>query len=129
MEAMKRRYRKRFPELHIVIEAGHRNSGDAERIFLEVKKEFEDAGCNMLRTMTVVAKDECDPLMMADFVAHQTFLIRTNARPEPPALSPQQSVPRGLTAITHFESTPEGLANIRGHVIALAAANRRTKKC
>jgi hypothetical protein len=118
MEVMKRKHRKRVPQLHIVIEAGHRNSGDAERIFLEVKKEFEDAGINMLRTITKAAKDECDPLMMADFVAHSTFMIQTGARPEPPDLSAQR-LPRGATGITHFESTPEGLANIREHVISM----------
>jgi hypothetical protein len=121
---MKRQYRKRVPDLHIVIEEGHRNSGDAERIFLEVKKEFEDAGFNMLRTITKAAKDECDPLMMADFVAHSTFMVQTGATPEPTDFS-SRPLPRGATGITHFESTPEGLANIREHVIS---AIRKAKK-
>jgi len=50
-QAMKRRHRKTIPELHIVIEAGHPNSGDAERIFLEIKKEFDEEGINMLKTL------------------------------------------------------------------------------
>ena len=126
-EAMKRKHRKKFPALHVVLEAGHRNFGDAERIFLEVKKEFDDLGCNMLRTITKAVKDECDPLMMADFVAHMTFLIQTTAlaggRPTPPS----QVIPRGATGITHFESTPEGLANIRADAIAKASLSKRAQ--
>ena len=49
-EALKRQHRKKVPPLHIVLEAGHNNYGDAERIFLEVKN-FEERGSNMLRTI------------------------------------------------------------------------------
>jgi hypothetical protein len=80
LESAKRQYRKKFPELHIVLEAGHRNAGDAERIFVEMKKEFESIGCNILRTLTKATKDDCDPLMMADFIAHYTFMIKRAPR-------------------------------------------------
>jgi hypothetical protein len=128
-EAMKRQHRKKFPELHIVLEAGHPNSGDAERIFLEMKKEFEDAGINMLRTLTLAAKDECDPLMMADFIAHTSLMINRKERtglifnPQP-VTGGQNPVERGDTGITHFQSTPEGLANIRAHVLEKARRAR-----
>jgi hypothetical protein len=125
LEAMKRKRRKKFPDLHIVLEAGHRNAGDADRIFLEVRKEFAAVG--LLQTLTFSEKDECDPLMMADFAAHSTLLINRQARAENRPVPPSQSVPRGFVGITHFQSTPEGLANIRDHALKMVAVHRRVK--
>lgn len=122
-ETIKRKYRKKYPDLHIVLEAGHPNSGDAERIFSEIKKEFESVGLNILRSLTITAKDKCDPLMMADFVAHSTLMLDRKAR-SGQAVSNPQPVQRGFTGITHFQSTPEGLANIRAHVLEQATRKR-----
>jgi len=40
----KRRLRGRFPELHLVLESGHVNAGDAKRIFDEVRKSSATQG-------------------------------------------------------------------------------------
>ena len=125
LEAMKRKRRGKFPDLHIVLEAGHRNSGDAERIFLEVKTEFASVG--LLKTLKLADKDECDPLMMADFAAHSTLLINRRARAENRPVPSSTDVPRGYVGITQFQSTPDGLANIREHAIKMAAVHRRVK--
>ena len=124
LETMKRKYRKKIPDLYIVLEAGHQNSGDAQRIFLEMKKEFESLGINMLRTLTLATKDDCDPLMMADFVAHSTLMINRRARAAGRTVPASETVPRKMTGITHFESTPEGLANIRAHILEKAIRKR-----
>jgi hypothetical protein len=69
-QAWRRRYKKKLPELHIILEAGHKNAGDAERVFVDVKKEFDAFGFTVLRTLTKAAKDECSPLMIADASAN-----------------------------------------------------------
>jgi hypothetical protein len=51
-EVLKRQLRNRVPPLHIVLEAGHANFGDAERIFLEERQVWVRAGCLILRTLT-----------------------------------------------------------------------------
>lgn len=56
-EVLKRRRRNRIPPLDIVLEAGHANCGDAERIFLEEKNRWERAGLPVLRTLIVADKD------------------------------------------------------------------------
>jgi hypothetical protein len=126
LQAMKRKRKGKFPDLHIVLEAGHRNSGDAERIFLEVKKEF--AALGLLRTLRLAEKDECDPLMIADFAAHSTLLLNRRARAEDRPLPSSDEVPRGFVGISHFLSTPEGLANIREHALKMAAVHRRVRR-
>jgi hypothetical protein len=45
---------------------------------------------------------------------------RSGGRPLPDS----EIVPRGKTGITHFESTPEGLANIRDIALKIATRNR-----
>jgi hypothetical protein len=43
--------------LHVVMESGHKNAGDAERIFYEVKKELKGES-NLLSSIKFSAKDE-----------------------------------------------------------------------
>jgi len=60
-----RNYRDR---LHIVMEAGHPNVTDCERIFLDLKaKFFRLAGADFLGTFTIESKTSCPPLMISDF--------------------------------------------------------------
>jgi Protein of unknown function (DUF3800) len=115
LEMMKRKYRRKFPKLHIVLEAGNPNSGDAERIFLESKKESGSLG--ILQTLTLATKEDCDPLMMADFVAHSTLLLNRRAREQNRPTPQSQIVPRRMLGITHLESTPQGLANLRAMAV------------
>jgi hypothetical protein len=58
------------------MEAGHRNFGDAERIFLEVKMDLiKKFDCDILQTITKAEKDSCGQLMVSDYIAHSTFLV------------------------------------------------------
>lgn len=123
LEMMKRKYRGKFPKLHLVLEAGHENSGDAERIFVEMKAEYGRLG--IFQTLTLATKDDCDPLIMADFLAHSTLLLNRHARAQNKPTPPSQKVPRGMLGITHLESTPEGLATLRAMAAeARSRANR-----
>jgi hypothetical protein len=54
-------------KLHVVIEAGHKNVRDVERIFNEVKSAHEENGSKILGTITIAKKSECSELMIADF--------------------------------------------------------------
>ena len=66
---------KKFSQtrLHVVMESGHKNAGDAARIFHETKKELKGAS-ELLASITFSNKDEFDPLMVADFLAHSTYM-------------------------------------------------------
>lgn len=61
--------------LNIVLEAGHTNSGDAERIFNEFRAELTRAGLNNFGDFSVATKQEALPLMVADFFAHSHSII------------------------------------------------------
>lgn len=95
--------------LFVVVEGGHKNIGDASRIFDEIKSELQDDfGSKLLGTMAIAKKDECAPLMIADFLAYLTFSddrgVRAGARPYP-SVAPE-SIPKGETPWTHIRLAP-----------------------
>jgi hypothetical protein len=116
-EALKREFKGKFPHVRVVLEAGHRHYGDAERVFNEVKAELEGLGCYVLKAITKAEKDECDPLMMADFVSHMTYLSQTKPATEQPGLR-FRPVPRGQTGVTHLWFSPGGLAQEKAELVA-----------
>jgi len=63
---------KKFGEtrINVVMEGGHKNAGDAERIFDEMRRELLDMGCGLLHGITFAGKDECAPLLIADYLAY-----------------------------------------------------------
>jgi hypothetical protein len=119
-EVIKRKFRKTVPHLHIVLEAGHKNVGDAERIFWEVKKEWD---LDFLRTITKAEKDSCGQLMMADFTAHSEYLLETKLKPDQRDRI-SQAVPKGMTGLSHLQSTPEALAKNRAEIIEKATPKK-----
>jgi Protein of unknown function (DUF3800) len=113
-EVLKRRLRNRVPPLHIVLEAGHANFGDAERIFLEEKRMSVHAGRSILSTMTKAGKDTCGGLMLADFAAHSEYLVEK--REIDSGVQRDRSMvvaPKGMTPSTHIQFNPEMLRNLR----------------
>jgi hypothetical protein len=72
--------RKRH-KIHVVIERGHKNAGDALRIFDEVKAELSKvAGYELLGDVTLSKKTESMPLMVADFQAHASHISETRLK-------------------------------------------------
>lgn len=61
-------------KLHIIIEKGHANVGDAQRIFDETKKILEREGITLLGEITPADKRERLLLMTADFLAHTSLM-------------------------------------------------------
>ena len=122
-ETAKRKFRKKIPDLHIVLEAGHPNSGDVKRIFGEIKKEFSGRGGEMLRTFTLADKGDCGPLMMADFVAHSRLELDRTAAAGFPMPNPAP-IERGAGGVIHMEATAETLAQLRTDTLGKIRPNQ-----
>jgi hypothetical protein len=77
-----REYQKLFsraepPTFHIVLESGHKNAGDAVRIFDQIKKEHpgDSPGLkHFLGALVFAEKNEAPGLGLADFLAHTVFV-------------------------------------------------------
>jgi hypothetical protein len=126
MQAIRRKHNGKLPQLHVVLEAGHRNSGDAERIFKEVQKEYGKLG--ILRSLKLAKKDECDPIMIADLAAYYILQVNRSARSTNRPLPDSEAVPKKFVGLTHLQSTPEALARMRREAIELQEAHRRRKR-
>jgi hypothetical protein len=117
-QAYKRRLRKKLPHLHIVLESGHANAGDAERIFSEMKKELRGSQHDMLETITFADKQSCNPLMMADFIAHTNYWREVGKRAGTVSrFANQPSRPSPGKTIAILRYSPGGLAEIKADLI------------
>lgn len=72
--------------LNVVMERGHTNVWDCERIFNDLKSRFKRLGSDLLGSWTVETKDSCAPLMVADMLAGTHSMMRTSL--ESGAVSP-----------------------------------------
>jgi Protein of unknown function (DUF3800) len=121
LEVLKRKRRNRVPPLHIVLEAGHANFGDAERIFEEEKRKWVRAGVPLQLTLTKADKDESGQLMIADFAAHSEYIMeKREIDTGIPRNRATVAVPRGMTGSTHHQFTPEMLRKLRAEIIERA---------
>lgn len=139
IEGLKRVHRGQYPKLHFVLESGHKNAGDALRIFNEVKAELEADGCNMLGDLLFADKDKCDPLMMADFLAHMAYMMGQSGGRAPDHWKvpteiqkiPQLTRGRSETGVTHLRFKPGGLGELKAVLIeqltAKAASSRKPR--
>jgi hypothetical protein len=124
-EVLKRRRGNKVPPLHIVLEAGHANFGDAERIFLEEKRLWTPTGVPILRTLTKADKDDCGGLMLADFAAHSEYLIeKKQIATGVPRNRCTAVVPKGMTPSTHIQFTPGMLRDLRASIVERATPKK-----
>jgi hypothetical protein len=96
----------RHPTLHIVIEAGHKNVGDTQRIFDELKKWMTRRGSEILGTIKIAQKSESDELMVADFLAHTYSMLRASnplLLQQLPDQGEPSDRPRGEAGLTYLE--------------------------
>jgi hypothetical protein len=125
--ADKRRHKSKPTKINAILEAGHPNHGDAERIFFELKKEFKGTRFDLLDTYGLAEKDECDPLMVADFIAHSSYAVEIKKRDgkvQGQSTRRQERPPQGVgTAITHMSYRPGGLAEFKAKLVE--KVNRR----
>jgi hypothetical protein len=126
LEGLKRVYRGEPPKMHFVLESGHRNWNEARDIFNETKQELQGHGCNMLGEITFADKDECDPLMMADFLAHTTFMMHARMPTPGTPIAPTVPIGRKESGVTHLTFKPGGLAELRETLIAKLKPKRQS---
>ena len=107
--------------LNIVVESGHSNAGAAITIFNQEKKELKSAG-GLLAGITFAEKSECSPLMIADFLAHTTYMRGDIAYTEPTATQISQF--REKAGLTYLKFDPGGLAQLRGSLFKKLEARR-----
>ncbi len=63
-------------KLNVVIERGHKNVGDCERIFNDFKTMWRQSGIDMFGAFTIERKDTAPPLMVADMLAAAYSMMR-----------------------------------------------------
>lgn len=86
----------------------------------------------MLGMIAPAGKDECDPLMMADFLAHMAF-IRGSVQPTEPydaVTKPPvgRTMGRKETGVTHLEFQLGGLIKLKNTLIEQLKARRASAK-
>lgn len=67
-------------KIRAVVEEGHPNAGASKVIFKDQKKALEDNGRALYDSVTIAAKKDCEPLMVADFLAHTFKMFDDNRR-------------------------------------------------
>jgi Protein of unknown function (DUF3800) len=118
---------KKFDQtrLHVVLESDHRNAGDAaNRIFLEMQKELTRYNLNLLGTVTLADKDECDPLMIADFLSHGTLMMELAGDNYPPRDEIDLMASEKQTSMFNVKFEPGHLAALKSRLIDSLEARR-----
>ena len=69
------------PKLYVVLEEGHRNAGDAVRLYEFVRSKLSDHRQGPLSGLRFKSKAESLPLAAADLFAHSAYQEETGARP------------------------------------------------
>jgi hypothetical protein len=109
MEA--RGYRDR---LHIVMESGHPNVFDCERIFSDLKGYFRLAGAAFLGDFTVVSKESCAPLMVSDLLAGTHPMLRAASTQDPGTFDQYRANPaREGAKLSFLELKPDALEGLK----------------
>lgn len=107
-ELLRRSREDRPRKLHFVLESGHANAGDAARIHAEVRDELKARGYDILGDLTFSDKSDCNPLMIADLVAHTQFMRELGqTKPDQPSTGAKPK-----SGIMRLKYKPGGLAEL-----------------
>jgi len=99
--------------LNIVIERGHTNVWDCERIFNDIKSRLLRIGIDLFGTFTVEAKETCPPLMVGDFLAaFYSKLIKTDEWLET-RISADMTAPPTRGELTFIGLRADALKNLK----------------
>lgn len=85
------------PQINVVLELGAPNSGDCQRIFAELKKEWP-----VLKAMSLATKEECPPLWFGDVLATTTYRAQRDG-----VGLPVESYTPGKNSVMH-KTFPDG---------------------
>jgi hypothetical protein len=120
--------------LDVVLEEGHKNSGDARRVFEDIRKILGEFGDTLLGDFTTVRKPDAIPLMVADFMAFTYGKMRSSGTAPQDFREGGTKVWRkeaGRAGLTHILLPAEGLARLKDNFAGLQVArkeNWREKK-
>ncbi len=117
-------HHKKFDQirLHVVMESGCHNAGDAERIYVETKRKLKLAS-PFLASLTFSAKTDADPLMFADLLAHTAYM-RGIEKPFAAESMPSRGVPREKARIVHYSYDANGIRALKQKLIDDLEARR-----
>ena len=121
--------------LNVVLEAGHKNAGDARRVFEDIKKICGEFGDTLLGDFTTARKFDAMPLMVADFMAFTYSKMRSSGAVPPEWRESGTELWRktpGMAGLTHLRLSAEGLALLRDNFAVLQEArkeNWRSRRC
>lgn len=108
------RARKFRDTLNIVIERGHPNVYDCERIFNDMKQRLRRLGVNVLGSFTIESKQTCQPLAAPDFLAGSYSMLRaehgTGLREY---LEVAPKAVKGETGLTYLALLPGSLQKLK----------------
>jgi Protein of unknown function (DUF3800) len=116
-------HHKKFSEarLHVVMESGCSNAGDAKRIYDETKGKLKSAS-PFLASLTFSAKSEADPLMFADFLAHSAYIKGPEKRDHTASSATMPRREKGR--IVHFSFDADGIQAVKRKLIDELEARR-----
>ena len=123
-------HHRKWPEtrLHFVLELGHKNAGDAARIFKEIKEDFESSGISILGSLSFLTKQDSIELTIGDFLAYTVWAmdrsLRAGEHTEAHLFGESE---RGESNITHIRFGAGGLAKIREELIKTAQRRKWQK--
>jgi hypothetical protein len=101
--------------LNIVFERGHKNVGDCERIFDDLKRRYLRAGADILGSFAIERKDTWPPLMVADLLAQTYSMLRAEKTINGPGLPPGVPMPAKTEkgALMFLELAPNALTELK----------------
>lgn len=98
--------------LDVVIEDGHVNVRDTERVFNDLKRQVRNRfGIDLLGTHTIAKKEKAPALMVSDFLAY-TYL-QTRSSKVDYALHAPMNVPKRQAGLTFLELLPDSLRRLK----------------
>ncbi len=114
--------------LNFVLELGHKHSGDAIRIFHEMKADFESVGLNLFGSISLMSKEDSIELIAGDLLAYTAWSMDRSARAGKYQEAQLFGGPsRGASNITHIAMKPGTLGVVRQEVFERAKARKRRK--
>ncbi|MBN8990212.1 MAG: hypothetical protein J0H42_18355 [Rhizobiales bacterium] len=98
----------------VIVESGHKNAGDCQRIFNDLKRRFDHLGIPALGTFSTASKAAAPRLMIADFLASahskgRAAIARGEADPQVAAPLPAKISGR----LAFLELMPDALVNLK----------------
>ncbi len=99
--------------LNVAVERGHKNVGDCERIFNDLKDYLDFTDRNFLGEFTVAAKEDCPPLMMADLLAATYSMFRVGVGQGSIDPAAFQASPETKGRLALLELRPDALHDLK----------------